>query len=334
MATAEAFGRPSAGRAPALGRGVAFGLKIESTCPVASLVGTAGTPTDSDRRLSLELSDPRDLKALWDGAGATERLFERRLRAHRPALLVDRHRDGGHRVWAPSYGRYHVSSDGLRIRAFIPRSAVGWYWERLFVAQPLPLAAALQGLALIHASAVAVERRAFAFLASSGTGKTSVAVHLVARGARHVTDDIVALEPREGRVLAHPGPRLAGVVQEELARIPPASRERLGSVVGQAGPKTYLAIPVEKRPFPLAAIYYLERDPGHRQLALVDATDPRLLLASSFLSYLRDPAHLEWLLYACAEVTESVRMARVLVPPSASAADVAAALEADMVGTV
>src|SRR5436190_3280341 len=192
MTTAEAL----AGRAPRHGvaaqRGVAFGLEIEWDFPVPSLEGTA-VPTGNERGVRLESCHAKEMKALWAGDRA-ETLFERRLADQRPALLVQRDGDGDYRVWAPGHGRYHISADGSRICAFVPGSGSGWQWQRLLVAQPLPLAAALQGLALVHASSVAVGGRAFAFLASSGTGKTSVAAHLVARGATHVTDDIVALE--------------------------------------------------------------------------------------------------------------------------------------------
>ena len=103
--------------------------------------------------------------------------------------------------------------------------------------------------------------------------------------------------------------------------------------MGKAGAKTYLAIPVVQRPLPLAALYHLERDPGLDRLVLVHESDPRRLLASSFFSYLEDPSYLERYLHTCSEVSESVRMTRVLVPPTASAADVAAALEVDMAGS-
>ena len=68
-------------------------------------------------------------------------------------------------------------------------------WQRLMFAQALPLAATLQGLALLHASAAEIDGRAFGFIASSGAGKSSLVVHLVATGdTRLLTDDVLALE--------------------------------------------------------------------------------------------------------------------------------------------
>jgi hypothetical protein len=55
--------------------------------------------------------------------------------------------------------------------------------------------------------------------------------------------------------------------------------------------------------------------------------DPRLLLASSFISYLRTPAFLLGHLDACAQIAQVARMFRVRVPAEVGAGDVADAVE-------
>src|SRR5207248_1369448 len=119
-------------------------------------------------------------------------------------LAVDHHPELGYRIYAPRYGRHLVSSDGTRIVSALPNVAP-WRWQRLLFAQALPLAATLQGLEALHASAVELGGKAFAFTAASGTGKTSLAMHLVARGATFLTDDVLAVEARVGALIAHPG---------------------------------------------------------------------------------------------------------------------------------
>jgi hypothetical protein len=61
-----------------------------------------------------------------------------------------------------------------------------------------------RGLLPLHASAVATEAGAMAFLGASGTGKSSIAAFLGRRGQRIVADDICLIDPsapRESRVV-------------------------------------------------------------------------------------------------------------------------------------
>ena len=72
--------------------------------------------------------------------------------------------------------------DGSRVRSALPRIA-SWRWERLLFAQVLPLASALRGRELFHASAVALDGGASRSSGCPAPGKSSVAAHLVSRGA-------------------------------------------------------------------------------------------------------------------------------------------------------
>ena len=112
-------------------------------------------------------------------------------------------------------------------------SGSGLQWQRLFFAQVLPLAAALQGLEILHASAVVLDGRALGFVAPSGTGKTSLAINLAAAGAELLTDDVLALDVSTARPTAYEGARLVNVARHEYAALDPAARLRLGSVIGR-----------------------------------------------------------------------------------------------------
>jgi hypothetical protein len=242
-------------------------------------------------------------------------------------MSIDSHPSLGYRIAAPGHGRYVVSGDGTQIR-FALSPAPGWRWQRLLFAQALPLAAALQGLELFHASAVAIGGQAVALVAASGTGKSSVAAHMVAGGAAFVTDDVLALEPVGGTVLAHPGPRLTGIDASELRPLESDGRGRLGHVVGRSG-KVYLSVPTIEHTTPLAAVYFLERSEEPPELRIVDSSppDPRLLLSSSFIWYLTEAAFLVEHLDVCSRLAQAVRMSRVLIPASVSAPAVASAVE-------
>jgi hypothetical protein len=63
-----------------------------------------------------------------------------------------------------------------------------------------------RGLVALHASAVAFGSHAVAFTGQPGAGKSTLAAHCLAAGARLVADDLLVLSfDKRGGVLAHPG---------------------------------------------------------------------------------------------------------------------------------
>src|SRR5262245_16742563 len=181
----------------------------------------------------------------------------------RPFMSIDRYGDGGYRIGAPGHGVHRVERDGSSMRSAVAPSSTRW--KRLFFAQVLPLAAALNGLELFHASAVALDGRAVAFTGSPGVGKTSVAAHLVALGAGFVTDDVLAVEPHGAGVLAHPGPALANVEPEELTRLDDGSLAA-DAEPGSDGKRAVRPAPVDGF-LPLGALCLLARVPRDEPLA-------------------------------------------------------------------
>lgn len=275
---------------------------------------------------SLELVSKEALAKAWPAREAVS-LLERRDPHGRLVMSIERHDTLGYLISAPRYGRHLVSPDGLELRSALPNVAA-WRCHRLLFAQVLPLAATLQGFELFHASAVALDGRAYGFIAPSGTGKTSVAAHLVARGATFVTDDVMALEPSGETIRVHPGGGMASVHDAELRSMPSELRGRVGAIVGRSD-KVQLAIELVDRALPLAAIYFLERDGGAHPLEVeaIVPPEPRLLLSSSFISYLETPAHLLHHLDVCARIAQTVPMFHIRIPASVPAHAVAAAIE-------
>lgn len=297
----------------------AFGLTIDA--PVA-LPGVRGRGA---RRVRLDVLSTSELERTWRRPGAA-RVLERRFPDGRLVMAVDRHEECGYRVYAPRHGRHVVSHDGLVVRSALPRVAP-WRWQRLLFAQVLPLAAALQGLELFHASGVGLDGRSIAFIGPPGTGKSSLAAHLVAGGASLVADDVLALEPSGDAVVAHPGAAQAGLDERELRAMDPGGRDRFGRVVGRAD-KVYLEPKLADRPLPLGALYFLRRAANGGGLAIDAEPDPRRLLAGSFLSYLATPQHLAAHLEVCSLVARSVPTFLITIPASVSARGVAEAVEA------
>ena len=305
--------------------GQAFGIDVEAAFPIPEL--PASVDGRDSPRTTLELADQSDLKRSWPGSDAT-RLVSRTFPDGSPMMVVERHEDAGFCIWAPRHGRHIVSGDGTDVRCALPKVAA-WRWERLLFAQVLPLAAALHGRELFHASAVAVDGRAFGFTGLAGTGKSSVAAHLVARGASLVTDDILALELSGDGVLAHTGASLAGIDAQELGAMTAEGRVRLGAHLGESD-KTYVAAPIVRGPLPLGGLYFLTRN-GGRAIEIGPADSiPARLLGSAFISYLRSPRHLVHHLDVCAQIADVVPTLQVSVPASAPATAVAAAVEAHL----
>lgn len=317
------------GRAPH--RGHAFGLDVRSTYEIPALSAKrSGVPT---RRSFCSEQEARALDRSWPEAESA-RAVELRFPDGRLFMSITRHPELGYRIWAPRHGRHVVSRDGSVIRSALPnRSTLAW--QRLFFAQALPLAAALQGLEVLHASAVGLGGRAVAFTAESGTGKSSLAAHFVATGATFLTDDVLALEQQGEGVVAHPGPTRANVSMQELRSMPPAERQRLGPHVGRSD-KAHVEPGVASSALPLAILYRLTRCRAGKGPLLREQhpPEPRLILASSFLAYLRTPERLLNQLAVCERIASSVRLFEVGLPVGMPARASAAIVRAHAEGVL
>lgn len=133
-----------------------------------------------------------------------------------------------------------------------------------------------RGLLVLHASAVAHDGRAMAFIGHKGAGKSTTAATLQRNGFAFITDDLLAIAPSpDGHPLAYPGfqhlklwPDAIMRLGEDpvgLARLHPGLEKRRKEVSGTT------------LPLPLAAIYVLRRgtalssetlSPGHAFLEL------------------------------------------------------------------
>ena len=302
-----------------MARRQAFGLELELDRELPALAANGGA---AGRPCRLELAEPEAIEAEWAAAGeAVEQIRDSRWPDGTLFMSVD-HADGiGYRVHAPGHGLHLVADDGSRIRSALPEGPA-WRYLKLLVAQVLPLAATLRGLELLHASAVTVDGRAVGLIAASGTGKSSVAVHLIARGAGFLTDDAMALERGPDAVTAHPGPLFANVHEHELAALPAGGRERLGSELGRSD-KIHMEPPTAGGPVELGALVFLARHgDAPLQIGPVDEV-ARVLLGSTFVPHVRTPERLMTHLELCADLSRRVPCHAVHAPEDARAGDVA-----------
>jgi hypothetical protein len=288
--TAKQSHPPAAGarsRSEAAWQGEGFGLVLCGSYPVIGLAGRQGGAGADATRLLLE--DPGVAPPTAGG----ERLREFRHADGRVGLAIDDHGEAGLAILAEEFGSHRISRDGKTIRS---RPAVGlpaWRWQRLLTGQVLPLAAALRGLEVLHASAVALGGVAFALAGDSGAGKSSLAAHLVLRGNALLADDVLAVSlDAAGRPRAHPGSTALSFRGEDAQLAEALTSSALATATG-TDDKQHLLCPPTAQLMPLGAVYRLRR--GSADAAPIgEARTPTLadLMGCSYVKYLSTPSRL------------------------------------------
>ena len=119
--------------------------------------------------------------------------------------------------------------------------------------------ASMNGLLPIHASAVAVEGRVFAFTGPSGAGKSTLIAALGARGLPMFCDDTLVLDMQNEQILCLPGHKKLKLAPDAVA-LTGAAR---GARVAEAIDKFYCAPPAGEVgvALPLAELIFLEEAP-------------------------------------------------------------------------
>jgi hypothetical protein len=299
-------------------RARAFGLEIDLAFPAPGLAPAVGRPAGP--RTRVELVTPAELDRDWPASG-TERVLEETFGRGKPDRTIEAHPRAGYRLYARHFGLARLSPHGARVLCS-PPGVAPWRWQRFLVGRVLPWAAVLRGREALHASAVAVDGRAVAFVGQTGAGKTSLAVQLVARGNRFVTDDVLTLDDRGGQIRAHPGAAIAAVRPAERAAISRSTWRSVGSVLGHSG-KTYMQLPRVDRPLPLGALYFLEKGEGPA-VERIERPDPRLLLGSTFVLGIQTPERLMRQLDLCAAIVRDVPLFRLRIVPGVGSERLAA----------
>ncbi len=297
-----------------------FGLDVLSSQPLAFLEGARAAPTGRELELALLAGDE---ELAW--STEAELVSDQRCPDGGVNFQIEAATGAGFRIWGPRYGATVISGDGQRIRG-IPGSEGLSAWQRLLVAQVLPFAAVIQGLEVLHASAIAVGSAAIALSGPSGSGKTSLALELCRRGARFLADDVLAIE-REGKdLIGHPGAPIVGIDAVEAKRLALLGHSPLRELASDAREQVSRA-PSAAQPTPLRAFFLLERRPdGPGRPRFEAAADARALLSSTFNLVLTTPGRLERLLDVSARLA-ACRVERILYGPAVSVAELGEAVE-------
>jgi hypothetical protein len=305
----------------------AFGLEIDASFDAPGLE-TAGGP-GAGPVTTLDLASAEEIDRDWPAEGV-ERVLEEHFDDGPAARTIDTHPEAGYRLYARHFGLARIAPDGGSILCAPPEDEA-WSWQRFLVGRILPWAAVLRGHEAFHASSVAIDGKAVAFVGATGAGKTSLAVQLAVRGLGFVTDDVLVLEHTGGSLLAHPGAGIASIRPAEWEAIPSDTLARLGSVLGHSG-KTYVAVPRADLPLPLGAVYFLGAGEGP-EVEPIAAPDPRLLLSSTFVLGVQTPERLLNQLDVCAMMARQVPMFRLRIGRAVSAERLAATVHEHRAGT-
>lgn len=93
---------------------------------------------------------------------------------------------------------------------------------------------------VVQATAIAIDGRALMIEGPAGSGKTSLALALIDRGAVLIGDDGVTLERVDDQVMVSPPPNIAGLIELRgigLVEMPLASPTRLALILTLGGPE-------------------------------------------------------------------------------------------------
>ena len=280
------------------------------------------TPGDAGarRRVAIELAEARVLDRAWR-PGRRSTYSSGDFPTAACVMSVQHDSELGYRIYAPRVGRHLVANDGRQVTSALPDIAP-WRWQRLLFAQVLPLVATLQGLELLHASAVRLSQgTTLAFAAAARNRQSSVAAHLVASGASLVTDDVLALERGSRGVVAHPGVPVMSLAPMELLALTGERARRLG--LQWTRPRRFLATPIAYFPCRSMPLFPWLSRPTWASRSKLTRSHSHPPSRHSFNTYVRSQRRVVNQLGGIRERSGGARRFLGLISPSRSAQEVA-----------
>lgn len=113
--------------------------------------------------------------------------------------------DGSAHVTWKEHFEFVVSSSGEQVLWRKLQEVPNEVFFTYFLGQVLSYCLLARGVEPLHATAMVVNGQAIAFLGDSGAGKSTLAATFLQKGYTLLTDDVLALEFREGRIWVRPG---------------------------------------------------------------------------------------------------------------------------------
>jgi hypothetical protein len=290
----------------------AFGLSLAADfqLPMFRPIGAGDERAD----VELTLATPDAVRAAWSGDGTS---------VWRTVGLGDEPFEilagaGGDHLFAWGDGApFHLNGAADRLLC-VPDDGPA-DWQRLLLDTVLYSIALVRKGAALHGSAVALGHGAAAILSAAGSGKTTLALELIRRGGRLLTDDVLFVEPADGRALGEPGPPLLNVpfgAEIDGVTTPLMRFEDAG--------EAWSAIEhVSSGPTPLAAIVLLDRRAANvgARIEAVPASPVPLMPHLIYLAHVGAPAERFTVLADLVDLVPVARLETDLTTPPARLAE-------------
>lgn len=182
---------------------------------------------------------------------------------------------------------FYITSTAVQCR--VAQGSPSYLAPLYFIGNVMSLWLEEHGVLALHASAVACEHGAIAFMARSTGGKSTITASFVGRGFALVTDDILAVEHWDGYHLANPGYPQMRLSPSDAGRL--IGPDAVMAPLYPGSPKYRVPIGGERsgwgsfqtRPLPLRAIYILDRREGEVAIDLLTPAEAMVeLIRHSF----------------------------------------------------
>lgn len=182
-----------------------YGLRITSNCALPGLKLTAPMGESPDFSVRLGVRPPQDVDDVI--ANHAELFYESIYRTDSGAPILRSWKTGDGSLMRIEY------DDGTQFWIDLKRGEIWAQWTKsssledaadYLLGPVMGFVLRMRGVVCLHASSVVCEGRAAAFVGVPGAGKSTTAAAMSLRGHAVVSDDIVALNERDGRFYATP----------------------------------------------------------------------------------------------------------------------------------
>jgi hypothetical protein len=229
--------------------------------------------------------------------------------------------DESHYVRWEGVGEFLIAADGRQMFCRQFDVATSESFQVYMLGQALSYALVGLGFEPIHATVVVVDGEGVGFLGFSGFGKSTLAASFLSAGYPVLTDDLLILQERDGRLFAYPGP-------PRIKLFPKIARLFLGSAangVSMNRDTAKLILPLgEQRssslPVPIAAMFALAppREVFRKQAVRLEPLSPREafveVVKNTFNYRITESARLERQFAEASRLVSSLPMRKLAIP--------------------
>jgi hypothetical protein len=222
--------------------------------------------------------------------------------------------------WAELF-EFLIPADGRRVIGLPLAHSSLEAFSTYMLSQVLSFALLKQGVESLHATVVAIDGSAVAFLGDSGYGKSTIAAAFLQAGYRLITDDVLVLKRGSGGFCAYPGlcriklfPEIAGVLLGKTVN---------GVPMNPLTPKLIIPLTSDRdweAPTPLRAIYVLSnpmRRPSPKGITIRRLSQRRAFLAllkNTFNCWADGPERLKRQFVHATQLAQEVPVKRLSYP--------------------